>query len=145
MARRKTATRSQTIEAEAPTPEMVPSPPAPADGERDRPESGREVDTDMPRDYGPNPFGIRGDRVAGVMLAEDRRFRQMQLRFDVKPSDDIRKAVGEAGFQWRAAEKVWSKQIDPAEGWRTRVEAQELYEHIREILRAERGETRAVD
>ena len=87
--------------------------------------------------YGPNPFGVRADVVAGVRLQEDKRYRQMQLSFDTKPSDAVRHAVRDAGFQWRSQEQVWSKRIDPDQGWRTRAGAEELFDQVTTLIPTE--------
>lgn len=96
------------------------------------------------KSYGPNPFGIRADVVAGVRLQEDKRYRQMQLKFDARPSDEVRHAVREAGFQWRTHEQVWSKPIDRDQGWRTRAGAEELFDRVTTLIRTEHGHGHAV-
>ena len=83
--------------------------------------------------------GIRGDYMAGVRLIEDRRFKQMQLAFQEKPSDAVRQVVREAGYQWRSLQGVWSKQIDAEKAWQTRAEADQLFKTVAEMLRAEKG------
>ena len=83
--------------------------------------------------------GWRGDYEVGVKLQEDRRFKQVRIAFAEKPSDDVRQVVREAGFQWRSQEEVWTKQIDPDKAWRTRAEAEALFERVTAMLRAERG------
>ena len=94
--------------------------------------------------YGPNPFGIRADVVAGVRLQEDKRYRQMQLKFDARPSDEVRQAVRDAGFQWRSQEQVWSKRIDPDQGWRTRAGAEDLFDRVTTLIRTEHGHGHAI-
>ena len=74
-----------------------------------------------------------------MTLLEDRRFKQAQLRFAAKPSDEVRQAVREAGFQWRSQEEAWTKRIDPEKAWRTRAEAKALYDRVTAMIRAERG------
>lgn len=85
----------------------------------------------------PNPFGVRADYQAGVHLLEDRKFRQMQLRFDAKPADPIRQAMAEAGFRWRSAEGVWTKQIEAGAEWRTRADANALFDRVTALIRDE--------
>ena len=96
------------------------------------------------KSYGPNPFGVRADVVAGVRLQEDKRYRQMQLKFDAKPSDEVRHAVREAGFQWRSHEQVWSKPIDPDRGWQTRAAAEALFDRVAGLIRTALGHGHAV-
>jgi len=108
-------------------------------------ETAAAPEADAPtKNYGPNPFGIRSDLVAGVRLQEDKRYRQMQLKFDSKPTDEVRQAVRDAGFQWRSQEQVWSKQIDPDQGWRTRAAAETVFEQVTALIRAEQGHTQSV-
>lgn len=83
----------------------------------------------------PPAFAVRADYAAGVTLLEDRRFRQVQLRFADKPPEGVRVVVREAGFQWRAAEGVWTKQLDPDHGWRTRADAERLFDRVADLLR----------
>lgn len=87
---------------------------------------------DAPR---PAAFAVRADYAAGVTLLEDRKFRQVQIRFADKPPEAVRTLVREAGFQWRANEGVWSKQLDPDHGWRTRADAERLYDRVADMLR----------
>ena len=87
----------------------------------------------------PNPFSFKHDVAAGVRLMEDRRFKQMQIQFAEKPSDDIRLAVREAGFRWLQEEQVWVKQIDRENGWQTRADAEKLFDQIASQIRAEKG------
>lgn len=89
----------------------------------------------------PNPFGFRHDAVAGVRLLEDRRFKQLQLRFVAKPSEAVRAVVAEAGWRWRPQEEHWTKQIDAEKGWQTRADADALYERVVTTIRAEMGVT----
>lgn len=90
----------------------------------------------------PNPFGFRQDAVAGVRLLEDRRFKQVQLKFADKPSDAVRQAVREAGFRWLQEAGVWAKQIDRERGWQTRAEAEEVFGRVAALIREEKGLTR---
>ncbi len=84
-------------------------------------------------------FGWRGDHEAGVKLQEDRRFKQVRISFADRPSDDVRRVVRDAGFQWRSQDQAWTRQIDPDKAWRTRAEAEALYDRVTAMIRAERG------
>lgn len=90
----------------------------------------------------PNPFGVRQDAAAGVRLLEDRRFKQVQLQFADKPSEDVRRAVREGGFRWLQEEGVWAKQIDREKGWQTRADADALFERVAALIREEKGVAR---
>ncbi len=92
----------------------------------------------------PNPFGHKQDAAAGVRLLEDRRFKQAQLKFEIKPSDAVREVVREAGFRWLREEGVWAKQIDPDKGWQTRADADALFDRVAALIRAEKGVTHEV-
>lgn len=89
----------------------------------------------------PNPFGYKHDVAAGVRLLEDRRFKQVQVKFAAKPSDEVRQVVRDAGFRWLQEEQVWAKQIDPEKGWQTRADADALFEQVTAMIRAEQGLT----
>ena len=102
-----------------------------------------EGDADAARPL-PNPFGVRADHEAGVGLLEDRRFRQMQIRFREKPSDEVRRVIREAGYQWRSQDQAWTKQIDPDAAWRTRAEATALFDRVAGMVRDEMGLGREV-
>ena len=116
----------------------------PADAPTPRGAAGSEEPAREPARLGEgkawNPrFGLRADHEVGVGLLEDKRFKQMQIRFAEKPSDEVRRVVREAGFQWRSQEEAWAKRIDPDKGWRTRAEAEALYDRVTVMIRAERG------
>lgn len=119
----------------------APPPVSPAESRpEESPANGTVTDDETAKKaYGPNPFPIRSDALAGVRLQEDKRYRQMQLQFAVKPSDEVRQAVRDAGFQWRANEQAWTKRIDPDQGWKTRVTAEELFDNVAAMIRAEQG------
>lgn len=89
----------------------------------------------------PKPFGYKQDAVAGVRLLEDRRFKQLQLKFREKPSEAVRAVVAEAGWRWRPHEEHWTKQTPAEKGWQTRAEADALYERVVTTIRAEMGVT----
>lgn len=147
MARRKV--KPETTE---PTDDATPVTPAADAEESARPTSsdpGAEASATTDQEsatkpYGPNPFGIRADVVAGVRLQEDKRSRQMQLKFDARPSDEVRQAVRDAGFQWRSQEQVWSQRIDPDQGGRTRASAEALFDRDTTLIRTDQGHGHAI-
>lgn len=137
--------------------------PAPAEDHTDRPETDTRAGDPLPGDWNPpegtdcepatadvrpdgprapNPHGYKQDVAAGVRLLEDRRFKQVQLKFADKPSAAVREMVREAGYRWREEEQAWTKQIDPEKGWQTRADADDLFERVTAAIRAEKGITR---
>lgn len=104
-----------------------PPAPAPADDEAARPSPGAARSS--------NPFAVRADYQAGVHLLEDRKFRQMVFRFDAKPAEAVRQAVHDAGYRWRAAEGVWTRQLEAGQEWRTRAEANALFDRLTALIR----------
>lgn len=121
-------------------PNTTPSAPEPVAESGGESSPTRAVRPDGPRV--PNPFGFRQDAAAGVRLLEDRRFKQVQLKFAEKPSEDVRRAVREGGFRWLQEEGVWAKQIDPDKGWQTRADAEALFERVAARIREEKGVAR---
>jgi len=120
------------------TPPLPAHPPASPPSDGVLPDAATPSETETPKgEY--RAQGIKGDYIAGVRLLEDRRFKQMQLAFREKPSDAVRHAVREAGFQWRSAEQVWTLQIDPEQAWQTRSKAHATFEAASAMIRAEMG------
>lgn len=117
----------QAEQAPSPSPTTSPeAPPAPAK---------RQI---------PDPFGIAKDYLAGIQLLESHRYRQMQIRFDEKPSQAAIDAVKEAGFRWNGQEKVWVKPIQPATAMQTRIDSERLFKDVAEQIRQEKGVGRTV-
>ncbi len=92
----------------------------------------------------PDPFGIASDTVAGVQLFESKRHRQMALRFgegrpEDKPSQAVIDKVKEAGYRWNPVDRVWAHQVTPESAMSTRIEAERLYQDVRQMIRQEKG------
>lgn len=121
----------RSTDAVFPASALPPKPPA-GDAER-RPDAAGEGKAWNPL------FGLRGDYEAEVRLLEDRRFKQMHIRFETKPSDAVREAMRDGGFRWRQAEQAWTRRIDPEHAWRTRAEAETLFGRVVALIREERG------
>jgi len=92
-----------------------------------------------PNPPGSVPFVFRSDLEAGIRLQEDRRFKQIQIAFAERPSDEVRYEIGNEGFRWRSQERVWTKQLDNEKPWQTRADAEALYERVAEMIRDEKG------
>src|ERR1700730_8251291 len=87
----------------------------------------------------PDPFGIAGDDAPGVHLLESRRYRQMHIRFDDKPSQPVLDAVKAEGFRYNGQDKLWTKQIQRETAMQTRIDAERLFQEITGMIRQEKG------
>ena len=92
----------------------------------------------------PDPFGIAVDNVAGVRLFESKRDRQMAIQFgegrpEDKPSQAVIDKMKEAGFRWNPADRIWAHPVSSDSAMRTRIEAERLYQEVREMIRHEKG------
>jgi hypothetical protein len=89
--------------------------------------------------------GMTADRDGPRMrVGENRRYRQMVVQFDVKPDEEHREALHAAGFRWRPAEEVWTRQIDPDRPRADRADAERLFDRIADDMRRENGVGRGV-
>jgi hypothetical protein len=87
----------------------------------------------------PDPFGIAADYVAGVRLFESKRDRQMALKFDEKPSQAVIDKLKEAGYRWNPTDRIWAHPVRADSAMTTRVEAERLYQEVRQMIRQEKG------
>jgi len=87
----------------------------------------------------PDPFKIAGDYAAGVHLFESRRDRQMAIKFDDKPSQPVIDRVKEAGYRWNSADRLWAHPIRQDSAMTTRIDAERLYQEIRQMTRQDKG------
>jgi hypothetical protein len=87
----------------------------------------------------PDPFPIATDSLVGVKLFEDKRDRQMAIKFDDKPSQAVIDMLKEGGYRWNPKEKVWTHPVRPETAKTTRIEAEWLYQEIRHLIRQEKG------
>ena len=88
---------------------------------------------------GSDPFGIAGDYVVGVRLFEKRRDRQMAIKFEDKPGQDVRDRMKDAGYRWNSRDMMWVKPFEADTAMTTRIEAERLYQEVRDMLRQEKG------
>jgi hypothetical protein len=86
-----------------------------------------------------DPFGIASDNIAGVRLFESRRDRQMALKFEEKPSQAVIDFLKEAGYRWNPVDRIWAHPVRPDSAMTTRIEAERLYQEIRQMIRQEKG------
>jgi hypothetical protein len=92
----------------------------------------------------PDPFGIATDNLAGVRLFESKHDRQMAIKFgegrpEDKPSQAVIDLLKEAQYRWNPAERVWTHPVRPEDAMTTRIEAEWLYQEIRQLIRKEKG------
>jgi hypothetical protein len=89
----------------------------------------------------PDPFGIAKDNLAGVRLFESRQDGQVAIKFgdgspEQKPSQAVINRVKEAGYRWNPSDRIWAH---PLNGMSTRIEAEKLYQEVRQMIRQEKG------
>lgn len=92
----------------------------------------------------PDPFGIASDNLAGVRLFESRQDRQMAIKFgdggpDSKPSQAVIDKMKEHGYRWNPLDRIWAHPIRPDTAMSTRIEAEQLYQEVRQMIRDEKG------
>jgi len=86
-----------------------------------------------------DPYGIAGDYLAGVRLFESKRDRQMALKFEDKPSQAVIDKLKEAGYRWNPVDKIWAHPVRSDSAMSTRIEAERLYQEVRQMIRQEKG------
>ncbi len=86
-----------------------------------------------------DPYGIAGDYLAGVRLFESKRDRQMALKFEEKPSQAVIDRLKEAGYHWNPLDKIWAHPVRAESAMSTRIEAERLYQEVRQMIRQEKG------
>jgi hypothetical protein len=87
----------------------------------------------------PDPFCIATDAAAGVRLFESRQDRQMAIKFDDKPGQDVIDLLKEEGYRWNPRDKIWARPVQSSNAMSTRIEAEQLYQEVRSIIRHEKG------
>ncbi len=140
MTRKRTPDQSST---ETETQPAIAAPDAlePQSGETSEPTQSfaERIQRERRKGIAADPFGIAGDYVAGVRLFENRKDRLMAIKFEEKPSPAVLNTMKEVGYRWNPRDMVWVHPI-PAELARTtRIEAERLYQEVREMIRQEKG------
>jgi hypothetical protein len=74
-----------------------------------------------------------------MRLLRSEKYQQLQIQFDEKPDAKYIARLHDEGWQWRNAEKVWTKQLDKDARWRTQADAQALFIEIGNGIRADLG------
>ncbi len=118
-----------TVEPELPIPEATEQKPSFVD--RIQQQRGRAIAAD--------PFGIAGDYEAGVRLFESRRNRQMAIKFEEKPGQEVLDLVKSAGYRWNANDYMWVHPIEADSAMTTRIDAERLYQEVRGLIRQAKG------
>jgi hypothetical protein len=96
------------------------------------------------RTAAPDPFGIAKDNAAGVRLFESKHDRQMAIKFgegrpEDKPSQAVIDLLKDAGYRWNPADRIWTHPVRSDSAMSTRIEAEWLYQEVRQIIRQEKG------
>jgi hypothetical protein len=91
-----------------------------------------------------DPFGIAKDNLAGVRLFESKEDRQMAIKFgsggpEDKPSQAVIDKMKEAGYRWNMADRIWTYPVRPDSAMSTRIDAETLYQEVRQMIRQEKG------
>jgi hypothetical protein len=122
----------------APVSTALQEPPAP-EGPGQQPSFVERVQQQRGRNIASDPFGIAGDYEAGVRLLESRRYRQMVIKFEEKPSPEVLERVKSAGYRWSPNDKAWVQSIPRESARATRIEAERLYQEVRDMIRQDKG------
>ncbi len=134
--RKRTPDQEQPAETTAAT---VAEPPAAEAGQSFAEKVGQKKWTPAP-----DPFGIASDNLAGVRLFESKRDRQMAIKFgegrpEDKPSQAVIDTLKEAGYRWNPADKIWTHPVRGDAAMSTRIDAEKLYQQVRQMIRQEKG------
>ncbi len=86
-----------------------------------------------------DPFDFADDYAAGVHLLESKKFRQMQMRFDDKPPQPVLEAMRASNWTFRPEEAIWTIQIPWEAPRQTRIDAEQLFQTVRNMVREAKG------
>ena len=92
----------------------------------------------------PDPFPIATDNIAGVRLFLSKRDKQMAIMFgdgspEGKPSQAVIDKMKEAGWKWNSEDRIWAHKFTPETARRTHIEAEKLFQEVRQMIRQEKG------
>lgn len=119
--------------------EMANSCAAPALPAMSDPQGARSGDEEVSKVKTPNPYPFRSDPQTGVILLEDRQLRKMLMKFDMKPSDEVRQALRDAGFRWKSTNQAWEIPVDREQSWTARAQADKIFKDVTGMIRQELG------
>jgi len=137
MSRKRTPDEKSTETTTPETSTAVAEPPAAEAGE-DKPTFAERVGQKK-RPTASDPFGIALDNLAGVRLFESKQDRQMALKFEEKPSQAVIDTLKEAGYRWNPVDRIWAHPVRSESAMSTRIEAERLYQEVRQMIRQEKG------
>ena len=63
----------------------------------------------------------------------------MVIKFDERPSQAVIDMLKDGGYRWNPREQVWVHPVTPATANTARVEAEWLYQEVRQMIRQEKG------
>jgi hypothetical protein len=91
-----------------------------------------------------DPYLIAIDTLAGVRLFESKQDRQMAIKFgegrlEDKPNQEVIDTLKEAGYRWNPLDKIWVHPIRSDSAMATRIEAERLYQEVRQMVRQQKG------
>ncbi len=91
-----------------------------------------------------DPYLIAIDTLAGVRLFESKQDRQMALKFGEgrlqdKPNQEVIDTLKEAGYRWNPLDRIWTHPVRPDSAMTTRIEAERLYQEVRQMVRQQKG------
>jgi hypothetical protein len=137
MSRKRTPDEKSTETTTPETTTAIAEPPA-AEAGADKPSFAERVGQKK-RPSAADPYGIAGDYLAGVRLFESKQDRQMALKFEEKPSQAVIDKVKEAGYRWNPMDRIWAYPVRSESAMSTRIEAEMLYQEVRQMIRQEKG------
>ena len=72
------------------------------------------------------------------------KVRDAVLQFQEKPSPEVTTVLKDAGFRWRAEDRLWTRPIKRDTAWQDRAHADATFEAVSKQTRTERGITHSV-
>jgi len=115
----------------APAVEQTPAEPTPSFVER--------LGERLSRPTTPDPFVIALDSAAGVRLYESRQEGGMAIGFTEKPAQAVIDRIKEEGYRWNPTDRVWKHAVQRDSAMSTRIDAERLYQEVRQMIRQEKG------
>src|SRR5438552_12584237 len=142
MSRKRTPDEKSTEKTTSETNTAVAEPPAPETSGNGQ--SFAERVGQKKRVTAADPFGIATDNLAGVRLFESKQDRQMAIKFgegrpEDKPSQAVIDTMKEAGYRWNPSDRIWAHPVGADSAMSTRIEAEWLYQEIRQMIRRAKG------
>lgn len=140
---RKRKTPEPTNEADTPAATMTAEPPREIVNEpvpdAQTPSFVERLGERNSRSITPDPFMIALDNAAGVRLFENKQGRVMAIKFDDRPAQAVIETIKEAGYRWNPEDRVWTIPVRSDSAMTTRIDAERLYQHVREMIRQDKG------